>query len=217
MSRRDAGFSIIELLVSLAVLGMASALVVSGIGVGNRVWERAEQRTAIVDSVAAAQAIVRDKIASTVPVTAYIGQPFTDFEGERDRLFFHGPALAAERPDAIVSYRLSMSTGAELVLSTATDLAPGEEGDPVQRRDLVLMRNVEDVVFDYYGAAPPDNTRRWRDRWFRQPRPPELVRVRARFPEGDSRSWPALVVRPGASTDLSCIFSTSSGRCKGRR
>ena len=37
------------------------------------------------------------------------------------------------------------------------------------------------VEFDYYGATPPDNVRRWRERWVQQVGVPDLVRLRVRL------------------------------------
>jgi len=210
---REAGFTLIELLVSLLVLGMAGGLLVSGVGVGNRVWERAERRAAVVDAVASAQGIIRAKVSGLTPVTLYVSTPYSDVSGERDKFFWTGPAPEADRPDVIAAYRLSLSTGAELVLSTVSDVAPEEDAP---RRDMILLRNVREIEFDYFGAAPPDNTRRWRDRWAARPRPPELVRLRVRFPDGDSREWPALVMRPAAVVDVNCVLNIVTGTCKGR-
>lgn len=208
---RARGFSLVELLVALAVLGLLSGLLLSGAQAGRRVWERAARREAGVDQIASVQRVLRDRIEGAIPVTQYGTRVYADLSGDARSLFFYGPAPVGESPGAPRVYRLSQSTGAELVLSGVGDLAP----DPAAaRRDRVLLRGVRDVEFAFYGAAAPDAQRRWRDSWIEQPTPPELIRIRVAFT--DARAWPDLVMRPAATVDLNCVLNFNNGRCKGR-
>ncbi len=211
---RAGGFTLIELLVSLVILGLLGLLLVSGVGAGRRVWERMDARAADVGSVEAAQDIMRSRIESVVPLTRYdASSPYADIDGKADLLFFIGPASPDRQPDALADYRLSLSTGSELVLSSTSDIAALKTP---ARDDRVLLRNVATIEFAYFGVAPPDNVRRWRDRWYQRPTPPELIRLRLSFARGDHRLWPDLLIRPAATVDTQCILNIRDGRCKGR-
>lgn len=210
---REAGYTIIELLVSLFILSLMTGLLFSSVGVGQRAWDRAAQREAGADGVAAAERTIRERLEGLVPVTEYASRPYADMEGQADKLFFFGPAASAERPNAITVYRLSLSTGSELVLSSVSDLSPTPER---ARRDEILLRNVAGLELAYFGAAPPDNIRRWRDRWVQQPAPPELIRLRIRLADGDRWTVPEMLVRPAATVDLNCVLNPQTGRCRGR-
>ncbi len=211
---RARGFTLLELLVSLGILGLLGLLLLTGVGTGRRVWERQDRRSAEVASVETAQAIVRDRIEHVVPLTRYdSSSPYADVDGKADLFFFVALASADRAPDALADYRLSLSTGSELVLSSTSDIAR-VKGPP--REDRILLRNVSRLEFAYFGAAPPDNLRRWRDRWFRNPGPPELVRLRLAFAPGDRRHWPDLLIRPVATVDTQCVLNIGNGRCKGR-
>lgn len=211
---RDAGYTLIELLVALAVLALLALLLVAGVGATRLAGRGAGARAAGVDGVAAAQGLVRARLEALTPLTRYdASRPYADVQGTRDTLFWLGPLPEAERPGEIAAYRLSMSTGSELVLSTTADLSPE---DTPNRRDRVLMRGVAGVEFGYFGAAPPDGRRGWRDEWRNQPRPPELIRVRVTLPARDRRRWPELLVAPGPTIDTSCLLNLETRRCKGR-
>ena len=211
---RARGFTMLELLVSLAVLGMIGVLLASGIGKGRRLWDRMDARAARWAGIEAAQDIIRARIEAIAPLTRYDAvSPYADVNGTRDRMFFIAPALPDRQPDALADYRLSMSTGSELVLSATSDIAP--EKTPA-RDDRVLLRNVARVDFAYFGASPPDNLRRWRDEWYNRPTAPELVRLRIAFAPGDPRVWPDLLVRPAATVDTQCVLNARTGQCKGR-
>lgn len=208
---RARGFTLIELLAALVVLASMAGLLLSGAQAGRRTWERAETRENGVDAVASVQRILRDRIEGAVPIPKYGTRVYADLSGDARSLFFYGPPPAGERPGSVRVYRLSQSTGAELVLSDVDDLSP----DPARaRRDRVLLKNVREVGFSYFGSATPDGQRRWRDSWIEQPAPPELIRMRVDLSDG--REWPDLVARPAATVDLDCVLNLINGRCKGR-
>lgn len=211
---RARGFTLIELLVSLVILALISLLLIAGVGAGHRVWERADRVTSDVDQIEAAQTIVRERLSRIVPLTRYDAvSPYADLEGKRDVLFFIAPAAAMRQPDALFDYRLSLSTGSELVLSATNDLAPLKSPS---RDDQVLLRRVATLDMAYFGADPVGEPRQWHDHWPGQARPPELIRVRVTFARGDRRRWPDLIVRPMATIDTQCVINIQTGKCKGR-
>lgn len=215
MSRaRDRGFTLVELLVALGVLALLAGLLLAGTGTTRAAWRGLTQRSEGVASVAAAQTIVRARLEELVPWTRYdASAPYADIQGKRDVLFWLGPPPPSARPQGLSLYRLSQSTGAELVLSVTPDLAPIARA---RREDRVLLTGVASVEFAYFGVAPPDRRRAWRDDWVDNPRPPELVRIRVAFAAGDPRRWPDLVIAPVPSIDTACVLNIATGACKGR-
>ena len=214
MTTHARGFTLIELLVSLLILAMLGLMFVASVGAGRRVWERMDARTAEVESVEAAQDLIRDRLEHVTPLTRYdSSSPYADMDGKADLLFFVAPASPDRQPDALADFRLSLSTGSELVLSSTSDIAAAK--NPA-RDDRILLRNVSRIEFAYFGIAPPDNTRRWRARWYQRPSPPELIRLRVAFGANDRRIWPDLLVRPVATVDTQCVLNNANGQCKGR-
>lgn len=202
---REAGFTLAELLVSLAILGMTSVMLLSGVSTGRRVWDRVETRGAQKDAVAAASARIRSLIETAFPETLFsTGAPSVAFAGNNLGMTFLAAPPSDRRPAGPAEYRLGTDAAGVLTL-----IRPGAA--PVQ-----LLTGVRSADFAYFGAAPPDNERRWRDGWRQQPRLPELVRVRLEFAPGDTRDWPDLVARPAATIDAACVTDFNSGGCRGR-
>ena len=54
----------------------------------------------------------------------------------------------------------------------------------------------------------------WHETWIDRPAPPALVRIRVKFPAGDRRVWPELIVAPRISTDANCVFDVVSQMCR---
>jgi general secretion pathway protein J len=212
--RSDAGFSLIEALASLVVVGMIGAMLVEGVGTGKRVWERIDSRQAHGEALEAAQTLLRDRVEQIYPLTMFDKTPaYVDFLGTGERMSFLASPPRSERPSALRRYTLGLDTATNLVLSSISDVPPPEQA-PVARQ--VLLTGVRQVDVAYFGAAQPDGVRRWRSSWDSEPALPEAVRVRLTFEPGDARQWPDLIVHPRATIDSSCMLNPITHRCKGR-
>ena len=214
------GFTLIEMLVSLAVLAMTAALLMTGLAGGQSLWQRAGARAADGETVAAAQMILRDRIEHVVPVTSFDGSaPFADIGGTSQVLSFYGPPADRDRPGDLQRYRLMLSPRGELTLYSVdgrTSRIEIKSPAVAGWRAAPLLDGVGTIELAYYGAAPPDNGRRWRARWQERPQPPELVRLRVVFAPGDRRTWPDLIIRPATALNSACTIDPLTGRCRGQ-
>lgn len=210
---RDSGFSLVELLVSLAILGLLSLMLLQGVFSGRRVWERLDSRAVRLETVEDAQSALRDRLERAFPLTRYdASAPFADFQGEAKVVRFLAPPPLSARPAALRRYTLGLTTSGDLVLTSASDVALDAARASEQ---TVLLRNVRSVDFTYWGVAPPDNVERWRPTWRARPTTPQLVRIRLAFQPGDRRVWPELIVRPAANVGSACVVDATTGACRG--
>jgi general secretion pathway protein J len=210
----DAGFSLVEALASLVVVGMIALMLVEGVTTGRRVWERIDTREAHGEALEAAQTTLRDRIEQTYPATLYNKTPpYIDFKGTAEQLSFLANPPVSERPASIRRYTLTLDTATNLLLSSISDVPPPDQA-PVTRQ--VLLSGVRQLDVAYFGAAQPDFTPRWRPAWTDESALPEAVRVRLTFEPGDQRQWPDLIVRPRATIDAACMLNPITHRCKGR-
>jgi len=199
-STSNGGFALAEALVSLVLLGMIAVMIVNGIDTGRRVWQRTQSVSMPGESVEAAHLTLRGVIERAYPAVHYESNPpSVEFDGTPNHLTFKAPARDSRRPSELQRYTLSLTDAGELALSFESDLATDPNAEPSQ---IILLKDVQNIQIDYFGAAAPDYVPRWQSNWERQPAMPTLVRLRLEFASGDRRWWPTLIVRPLARINL---------------
>ena len=219
MSRRvwttpSGGFALIEALASLVIVGMISLLVFQGVGMGRRVWEGIDNVATTEEAIEGAQEILRGRIEQMYPATLYgADEAQADINGQAETLEFLAPPAEALRPAPLRRYRLELTVGRQLVLSSISDVVTSRDTRITRQ---VLLSGVQQLDLSYFGAAKPDTSKLWRPSWFQQVAPPEMVRIRVAFPRGDRRKWPDLIVRPLTTIDSNCVLSSATTRCRGR-
>jgi general secretion pathway protein J len=210
----SSGFALIEALAALVVVSMISLLILQGVGMGKRVWEGIDNVATTEEAIEGAQEILRGRIEQMYPATLYGGnEAQADIDGQAETLEFLAPPGDARRPAPLRRYRLELTVGRQLVLSSISDVVSARDPHITQQ---VLLTGVQQLDLSYYGSAQPDMTRRWRSEWFQQVTPPEMVRVRVGFARGDRRAWPDLIIRPLTTIDSNCVLSAATSRCRGR-
>ncbi|KPF78733.1 hypothetical protein IP88_03125 [alpha proteobacterium AAP81b] len=217
--RDDAGFTIIELLVALAIMGLLAGMLGAGLGLGRRIIEGGSVALADTDAVANTQMTLRERLMRLAPVPRDVaGGGIIEVRGLPGEFRWVGVAAGQLQPDSDQHYRLLLTAGGNLTLLTASTLD--------RRVDLgsatlagwtphVLLRDVSTLDIAYFG--PPfqgRGGRGWQPSWLARTQPPELVRVRIGFAAGDRRHWPDFVVRPRTTISTACIISVQTGRCE---
>jgi general secretion pathway protein J len=208
------GFALIEALAALAVVGMISLLILQGVGLGKRVWDGIDTVATTEEAIEGAQEILRGRIEQLYPATLYGGnEAQADINGQAETLEFLAPPADARRPAPLRRYRLELTVGGKLLLSSISDVvAPQDPGITRQ----VLLSGVQQLDIAYYGLAQGQTARQWQPEWFQQVTPPDLVRIRLAFGRGDPRRWPDLIVHPLTTIDSNCVLSAATSHCRGR-
>jgi general secretion pathway protein J len=214
-TNRNAGFTLVELLVTLAIVAMMATMLLGGLQTVARFGQRAADRTATDDGIAAAQRILRNRLETLRPVPE-LNSPTVDANGDETSFTFVGPPLARAEPDSLWRYRIMVTATGDLLLMHANSL--DDRYSFASRattgwQPVTLLRNVQSVRINYFGERLVGPGRGWQVGWLRRPQPPALVRIRVTFRPGDARVWPDLIVRPRASVNTACRIDILSGRC----
>ncbi|MFQ6017533.1 MAG: prepilin-type N-terminal cleavage/methylation domain-containing protein [Kiloniellaceae bacterium] len=199
------GFTLVELLIALTLLGLISVALFGGLRFGTRAWEAGSRHAERLAEIDAVQGLLRRQLAQAVlPRRQGLGpEGATGFAGDPDRIRFAALLPSHIGVAGLYLFELRMSQGEDL---HRLDLAwrlyrpdepasfgIGEAGVSGQR---TLIDGIERADFGYYGVLPDRQEADWHDRWAEAAGLPGLISLKLEFPDDDPRSWPALVVSP---------------------
>jgi general secretion pathway protein J len=214
----EAGFTLVELLVALALFSLLCTLMFGNVRFGMRAWQYGAAHAEQVDHTMVVQGVLRRIIEEAYPyfLVGDPTRPHVDFNGKQTSLDFLSSALTAA--GAGPRYRFLLTADK---IGGKTDLAITSRPELVSAEDAattrtVLLADIERVEFSYFGATLSDSVAQWRNEWLLQAAAPQLVRVRTWFPAHDGRTWPDLLITPRISADVNCVYDALTKRCRGR-
>lgn len=207
---RAAGFTLLELLVALTLLGLVMAVVFGELRFSARAWDAADARTQRSSELLSVHSFLRQRFEQiyTPPRirTADNSDTPPAFDGSG-----HAVTFLATMP-------ANVSQGGYYQISLSAE--PGTEGEELfiawrpfdeegmrtvangPNNSRVLLEGVREVRFSYYGATSKNVAPQWWDIWPSRDTAPSLIRMDVAFADGDSRVWPELVVAPASANAI---------------
>jgi general secretion pathway protein J len=186
-SRPEAGFTLIEVLVSLVLLALLLVLLAGGLRYARSTWDAAAR----LDEVAAADmadTFLRARLAEAMPLYEQrkAGTVRALFQGTSDSMSFVAPAPNGPAGAGLYRYTLEAAGGGggqrTLVVRLQPHLPPlGESALDVTleryTQPYALMRNIRSVSFRYFGRGELRAEPAWHAVWPRADALPNLVEI----------------------------------------
>jgi prepilin-type N-terminal cleavage/methylation domain-containing protein len=192
--RRQAGFTLIELVVGLALLGLITTLLIGVLGTGLAATSQGERRAVRIEASFHAHRLLRERLEQAMPV-AWLekGRAIPVFKGKIDRLRFVAPTPPWPGIGGLALAELIL-TGGNLVLEEGPfGPAMREAHIANDARRTALADGIASIQLSYYGRQRRRRAA-WHDNWSAGEGLPELIRLSVK--DVDGRHWPDLVVRP---------------------
>lgn len=187
----DGGFTLLETLVALAVLGLLLVLLVNGVHLGLQAWTVQARDLRAHGDLDAIDRTLRRLVEDMDPGSTTAAP---DVLGSESGLRFTAtlPQGAGSGPSGPADIVLAVDARHRLLLRWTPHRHEQHFGPPPRPQETALLTDVDRLLLAYWPRAAPW---RWRDRW-KGPALPGLVRIRIVFSQGEGRHWPDIVVAP---------------------
>lgn len=210
-NKRQRGFTLIEILIAMTLLGLLMAMLFGGLRLGTRAWEASDVRSADLARLEAVQGFIRRALTGAYPLVN------TGDDDAKRKITFTGGAQAVAFTALMPAhfgvggfYTITLAVedgvdGARLVFRRQLYRSGNEEAPPpppagtIEEKEKILLDGFSKAEFSYFGASGSDETPSWQDEWQDPKSLPDLVRLSVTFADGDARSWPELVIAPRIS------------------
>ena len=214
---QQAGFTLLELMIALAILGLLSMMLFGGLRFGFHAWERESAHANAVSDIGIAQGFLRRAISQAYPIFQLDseGRRINPFPGASDHLVFLAPEPASTGGGGRERYSLGLDASGDrtdLVTWSQPELAI----DANQWRKTILVPGVRGLSIAYFGRQNGDDNAQWYGSWGDASQLPRLIRVHLDFAADDFRSWPEFIVATRIAVDANCVYDPLTQGCKGR-
>jgi general secretion pathway protein J len=190
----QAGFTLLETLVVVAVLGFLMVGLTQGVRAGLTLWDAQSRRvgeTAELDAAARVLRMLLSEIAPAPTPGLGTGTSAAALKGAAESLAFVGDLPTGLGTTQRADIKLELRRG-RLVLSWTPHRHELSAPPPPAPTETELIGEVDRLELAYWGSAAPDQAAGWQSQWD-GPATPELIRLRLVFGKNDRRRFPDLI------------------------
>ncbi len=195
---RQGGFTLLEMVVVVTVLGFLIIGLTQGVRTGLALWEAQSRRVGETAELDAAARILRALLSGIAPPPSFGpaagGAGGEALKGGAASLAFVGDLPTGLGTTQRADITLELSRG-RLVLRWTPhrhELSTAAAAPPTETE---LVGNVERLDLAYWGTSPSGQEAGWQTQWD-GPAIPELIRIRLVFGDKDRRRFPDLIAAP---------------------
>ena len=219
-ANRARGFTLLELMIGLALLGLIMTLIFAGLQLTIRGWDSAEESGERANRIRLVQTLLLRELAAVYPYRwKNSAEMNLAFAGAADSLRFVSstPPRAGQGGLNLVELVLAKSDqGVQLRMRRQIPTREQRDFDRLKDEDgVVLLDRLESAAFEYFGSDTPPGKPTWRDSWEDPQRLPRLVRISLRSKA--AAAWPDVVVALRVSENAGCGgWDAVNERCYGQ-
>ena len=221
------GFTLLEMLVGLTLLGVMLILIYASLNVGLRAWDTGEKRVSEAARQRVVQSFLRRELSQLFPVR-WRGIPESKiaFEGAKDELKFVTMLTlgASAREGGMQWGHLYLATddtpGGErrqtlFIKRSAFNLQAKDWDGVDEAKPIPLVTGVKVFELGYYGAENDTTDAEWKSEWINPLRMPQLIRITLQVDDG--RNVPPLIVSLRLGEEAGCYDNAFQRQCGPRR
>lgn len=209
------GFTLIELVVSMTLLGVVITLLFSALWFAVRSWDAVERRRDAAHTFALIQGVLAQQLRQARPLyvaDARDSQRKLAFAGEADRISYIAPLSRGNPILYANTLYLEHGAGGGILHLRYAPFHPvsGAIEDSVGE-SVELMTQVDALDVAYFGAPEAGTVPAWLPYWRDARSLPERIRIRITTHDTHIGAWPELLVCPGGGAGCLAPAGTARG------
>jgi general secretion pathway protein J len=161
--KNHSGFTLLELMISIAIVGIMVFILMAVLRLGFRSVEAGEKKIESLGRVKASINLIDAQIQSEIPLTfEESGEKQYYFKGKPDSLEFstNYSIWEGDTGYVVVTYQVIEVSQGKRTLS-ASENRIGREN----RKEIKLLELFDEMYFEYYHQDPTEEEGRWMDEW----------------------------------------------------
>ncbi len=171
--RRDCGFTLLELIISIGLVGIIILITAGAMRLGARSIASGEKKIESLERIRTSLNIIDSQIQSEIPITYYeedVRKYY--FKGEREFMQFstNYSIWGGERGYVIVTYKVESGDYGKQALYASENIIGIDEA-----RETKLLDAFDGIYFEYFYKDPTEEEGEWVEQWTDDVNIPEKV------------------------------------------
>ena len=196
--RSSRGFTLIEMLIAMTLLGIMVVLLFSSLKIAAESWNAGEAKIVEVNKKAVVYQFFKRHLTTIRPlfdpVLSQGGDvdqlPQPAFQGQSQRLRFVAALPVSAARKGLQVFEIAADSREPSTLLVA--LSPYQQTEPSQPEQVVLLEHIKAFSFSYFGKKEEGGASAWLDEWTGADRLPQLIKVSILLEDGSY--WPDMVI-----------------------
>jgi general secretion pathway protein J len=190
------GFTLIEVLIAMTLLGMMVVLLFTSMKICAESWQKGEDKIDDVNDVAAVYQFFQHHLTEARPLWDDFSEEnkLLSFQGENQALQFVSafPASAKKAGLQVFSLKLVNDGAEKIILVSIKPFFPATDGEEWRKEEVTLLRHVSNFSIQYFTKDESEPSGYWQDNWLNMEFLPSLVKIK--IERDDGRFWPEMTI-----------------------
>jgi len=182
-SNSRSGFTLLELLISLVMIGVIAIIITGAIRLGIRAVNKGETKIDHLERTRASFNIIDSQIQSQIPLTfEENGEKKYYFQGDKESLQFstNYSLWGGQKGYVMVRYKAESDDTGKQFLAVSENIIGTNSN-----RETRLFSTVDEIYFEYFFKDPTEEKGKWVDKWTDTANIPEKVKLHLIYGEKD--------------------------------